>query len=204
MQDSSLAPDHSASRERAVCEAPKAPAAWCRGAGGRCCPSHLLGAWVPGTELRAVTPLPHVPPSASKSLSLSQSTPQIIINIINKNERQVIKYKICRVPPRTRRAVHKRDGLILLLIQAADETSPAPGLTEAVDEVEGREDHGQLPCCQPGTQREALGRDRAHSLHRVTAAVHTRDLELPEREPLCCIDNSAPPLRTQNAHLEPA
>ena len=40
------------------------------------------------------------------------------------------------VPPRTRRAVHKRDGLILLLIQAADEASAAHGLIEAVNEVE--------------------------------------------------------------------
>lgn len=84
---------------------------------------------------------------------LSQSTPQIIINIINKNERQVIKCKICRVPPRTRRAVHKRDGFIWLLIQAADEASPGPGLIEAVNEVEGREDRG----CLPGTRRTALG-----------------------------------------------
>lgn len=79
-------------------------------------------------EVRAVIPLSHVLPPLSVEVTvslalsfpaLSQSTPQIIINIINKNERQVIKCKICRVPPRTLRAVHKRDGLILLLIQTA-------------------------------------------------------------------------------------
>lgn len=56
-----------------------------------------------------------------------RAPPKIIINMINKNEKQVIKRKICKVPPRTHRAVHKCGSLMLLLMQAADGASPAPG-----------------------------------------------------------------------------
>lgn len=110
--------------------------------------SHLLG-W--GAQSQVITGARavnlchvsyHISVCSLSFLALSQSTPQIIINIINKNERQVIKCKICRVPPRTRRAVHKRDSLILLLIQAADEASPAHGLIEVVKEVGERDDYG--------------------------------------------------------------
>lgn len=110
MRDSSLAPGHSAPRERTPAQ--KSCAAWggdwLGGGGGL---PFTPVRWVGRGRiigLRAVIPQPHVmschlcvkvPFSLSRSLplfpALSQSTPPIIINIINNNERQVIKCKIC-------------------------------------------------------------------------------------------------------------
>lgn len=152
------------------------------------------------TEVRVVSTLSQALPSLcvevamslslslSPSCSLPEQPPQIIINIINKNERQVIKYKICRVPPRARRAVHKRYGLILLPIQAVDEASLAPGLIEAVNEVQERDDCRQPLSCR-GAQRgvSALSLQPLH-----------QGLGIPKSKLLPWIHSSA----TQNLHLD--